>query len=51
MNFPGITQWCSLCNSAPADGTLIIEDPVTKDPVPLPACKKCVDDIPEENWI
>lgn len=38
-------KWCSLCNSKPANGTLTIEDPITKEEVPVPACLKCVKEL------
>lgn len=39
---PNDVQWCSLCNSKQADGTVKVEDVTTGDIVDLPACLECV---------
>jgi hypothetical protein len=44
-------EWCSLCNSRPADGTLTIQDPISLEPLDVPACEPCVREIPSEDWI
>lgn len=43
MNF-GI-EWCGICNSAPADGTLEIVEKSTGERITLNACNYCVDKI------
>lgn len=40
-----MTFWCSLCNAAPSEGVLTVEDPVTKMPIELNACQACVDKL------
>jgi len=44
-----ITQWCAICNAAPSDGTLKIENPFEPNgqPIDLEACTKCVYSL---NW-
>lgn len=42
-------EWCSLCNQRAAHGTLTIEEPTTKEHVPVPACVYCVAGIKE--WV
>lgn len=44
-------EWCSVCNGRPADGTLTIEEPGTSEYLPLPACLRCVAQIPNESWV
>lgn len=47
-NVPAV-EWCSLCNSRIAHGTLNIEEPGTGNLIPLPACVYCVAGI--DNWV
>lgn len=34
------TEWCSVCNERPADGTLTVL--IDGQPVDIPACEPCV---------
>lgn len=42
-------QWCAICNAAPSDGMLKIENPFDPngEPIDLEACTKCVESL---NW-
>lgn len=42
-------EWCSVCNSRPADGMLTIL--VNEQEVEIPACAKCVDDPKRVEFI
>ena len=44
-----MAQWCTLCNAAPSEGMLKIENPFDPngEPVDLQACTKCVMSL---NW-
>lgn len=44
-------EWCSFCNSRPADGNLTVLDTITNKTLVLPACASCVTAIPQEDWI
>jgi hypothetical protein len=46
-----MVQWCALCNAAPSDGTLKIENPFDPngEPIDLEACAKCVEELPWEG--
>lgn len=48
-----MTFWCSICNSAPSDGQLTIENPVNPGgtPVVIEACQSCVDKLDWEGGI
>lgn len=43
-------EWCSVCNSRPADGTLtiLIEDGTTAD---IPCCEVCVHDKEKVEFV
>lgn len=45
-------QWCAICNAAPAEGTLTVED--EGDVFDLQTCKSCVAKIAQHqevpNW-
>jgi hypothetical protein len=52
MNNPANSvEWCSLCNSKPADGRLKMLDTISNKVVTVPACTDCVIRIPLEDWI
>lgn len=36
-----VVEWCSLCNSNAAHGTLIVEVPGTEELIPLLSCVFC----------
>jgi methylaspartate ammonia-lyase len=46
-----MAQWCSICNAAPSDGTLKIENPFDSqgEPVDIEACLKCVESLDWEG--
>lgn len=51
MNF--MVQWCNICNAAPSEGQLTIENPVDAklEPVVIEACTSCVYNLDWEGGI
>lgn len=48
-----MVQWCAICNAAPSDGQLTIENPIDPDdgPMEIEACTKCVYSLDWEGGI
>ena len=48
-----MTYWCTICNSAPSDGQLTIENPIDAqaEPLVIEACKSCVYSLDWEGGI
>ena len=46
-----LVQWCNICNAAPSDGVLKVENPFDPkgEPLDLEACIKCVEKLPWEG--
>lgn len=44
-----IQQWCNICNAAPSEGTLKIENPFdsTAEPIDLECCEEC---MKKQDW-
>lgn len=36
-----VVEWCGLCNSGEAHGTLTIVEPGTDEEIPIPCCIRC----------
>ena len=41
MDGLSVVEWCGLCNSREAHGTLTIEAPDSKEEIPIPCCLPC----------
>ena len=44
-------EWCSICNSRPADGTLTVVLDGIDEPQDIPACELCVNDPEQVEFV
>ncbi len=51
MSIPGVVEWCSVCNSRPADGMLTVMLEGFEYPEKIPACEPCVLDPEKVEFI